>query len=78
MAPQPLLDAENITPRPVASRRPSEPPISTGFPVVTALTVKPLCMEYVSMSHAMTRSLVFTSGAGTSESGPRVAMIPAV
>src|SRR5438105_10418081 len=26
----------NMHPRPVASRRPSEPPISTGFPVTTA------------------------------------------
>jgi hypothetical protein len=32
----------------------------------------------VSITHAITRSLVFTSGAGTSESGPSVAMIPDV
>src|SRR2546430_2518103 len=67
----------NMHPRPVASRRPSEPPISTGFPVTTAVTVCRWCMEYVSMIHAMTRSLVFTSGAGTSESGPRVSNVPA-
>ena len=30
------------------------------------------------MIHAMTRSLVFTSGSGTSESGPKVSMIPEV
>ena len=28
-----------MQPRPVASRRPSDPPISTGFPVTTAVTV---------------------------------------
>ena len=30
------------------------------------------------MIHAITRSLVFTSGAGTSESGPRVSMMAEV
>ncbi len=34
-----------ITPRPVASRRPSEPPISTGLPVTTAVAVWPTCIE---------------------------------
>ena len=34
-----------ITPRPVASRRPSDPPISTGLPVTTAVDVWPTCME---------------------------------
>ena len=33
-----------ITPRPVASRRPSEPPISIGLPVTTAVEVWPTCM----------------------------------
>src|SRR5947209_138961 len=65
----------NMTPRPVASRRPSDPPISTGLPVTTAVTVWRLCMEYVSMIHAITRSLVFTSGAGTSASGPSVTIV---
>jgi hypothetical protein len=46
--------------------------------VTTAVTVCRACMEYVSMIHAITRSLVFTSGAGTSESGPSVVMMPAV
>ena len=46
--------------------------------VTTAVTVCRACMEYVSMIHAITRSLVLTSGAGTSESGPNVEMIPAV
>src|SRR5262249_6251174 len=74
------LSASFVTimqPRPVASRRPSEPPISTGLPVTTAVTVWPTRIEYVSMTHAITRSFVFTSGAGTSESGPRVAKKPA-
>ncbi len=31
----------NMQPRPVASRRPSEPPNSTGLPVTTAVTVWP-------------------------------------
>jgi len=35
----------SIQPRPVASRLPSEPPISTGLPVTTAVTVCRLCME---------------------------------
>ncbi len=35
----------SMHPRPVASRRPSEPPISTGLPVTTAVTVWRLCME---------------------------------
>ena len=37
-----FLSASRVTimqPRPVASRRPSEPPISTGLPVTTAVTV---------------------------------------
>lgn len=67
-----------MQPRPVASRRPSEPPISTGLPVTTDVTVWRMCIEYVSMIHAITRSFVLTSGAGTSESGPSVWMIDAV
>src|SRR5206468_11243187 len=43
-----------------------------------AVTVWPARIENVSITHAITRSFVFTSGAGTSESGPRVATIPAV
>ena len=34
-----------ITPRPVASRRPSDPPISIGLPVTTAVDVWPTCMR---------------------------------
>jgi hypothetical protein len=33
------------TPRPVASRRPSEPPISSGLPVTTAVSVRRACIE---------------------------------
>jgi hypothetical protein len=33
------------TPRPVASRRPYEPPISIGFPVTTPGTLWPFCCE---------------------------------
>ena len=33
------------TPRPVASRRPREPPMLIGLPVTTAVTVWRMCME---------------------------------
>ena len=39
------LSVTIVQPRPVASRRPSEPPISTGLPVTTAVTVCRLCIE---------------------------------
>jgi hypothetical protein len=39
-----LSRVEIMTPRPVASRRPSEPPISSGLPVTTAVDVWPTCM----------------------------------
>ena len=57
-------------PRPVASSRPSEPPIATGLPVTTAGTVRPLPIEYVSIIHAIVCALVPMSGAGMSMSGP--------
>ncbi len=57
-------------PRPVASRRPRDPPRFTGLPVTTAVYVCPTCIEYVSMIHAIVCSFVFMSGAGTSFSGP--------
>ena len=34
-----------MTPRPVASRRPSEPPMSSGLPVTTAVSVRLACIE---------------------------------
>ncbi len=64
------LSTQIITPRPVASLRPREPPSSIGFPVTTAVVACPTCIEYVSITHAMVCSLVPTSGAGTSRSGP--------
>jgi len=54
----------------VASRRPSDPPSAIGLPVTTALATCPTWLEYVSIIHAMIRSLVPTSGAGTSTCGP--------
>ena len=63
-----------ITPRPVASRRPCEPPMRSGLPVTTAVSVRRTCIEYVSSSHAMICSFVFMSGAGISLSGPNTSM----
>ena len=54
-----------ITPRPVASSRPSEPPKEMGFPV-TAAGVYPWRLEYSSRIQAITCALVLTSGAGMS------------
>jgi len=67
-----------MTPRPVASTRPREPPRETGFPVTTDVTVWPTCIEYVSMTHAIVCESVPTSGAGTSRSGPKTSMSSAV
>ncbi len=36
--------ATMLTPRPVASRRPADPPSSSGLPVTTAVVVAPACM----------------------------------
>ncbi len=66
------------TPRPVASRRPSEPPSSTGLPVTMLGTVWPMCTEYVSIIHAMTCSFVPRSGAITSTCGPMNGIISCV
>ncbi len=33
-----------VTPRPVASRRPADPPSASGFPVTAAVAVAPACM----------------------------------
>ena len=62
--------ADTITPRPVASVRPSEPPITRGLPVTTAGVVMPLVFENSSISHAISRGPVPMSGAGMSRSGP--------
>jgi hypothetical protein len=37
--------ARNATPRPVASRRPTDPPNSTGLPVTTPATELPMWVE---------------------------------
>ena len=54
--------------------RPSVPPLATGLPVTTPLTIcfcaEPTMFEYVSIIHAMVWPLVPTSGAGMSYSGP--------
>ena len=57
------------TPAPVADRRPSEPPSSTGFPVTTPGSY-PANLAYSSTIHAMTSGPVLTSGAGMSSRGP--------
>jgi hypothetical protein len=66
------------TPRPVASLRPWLPPISMGLPVTTPGTAYPTVMEYVSIIHAITCGLVFTSGAGMSFAGPMMMEISLV
>ena len=65
-----VSSSEKKTPRPVASSRPSEPPIASGLPVTTLSTEYPLFIENVSKIHAMIAGLVPTSGAGMSFSGP--------
>src|SRR5262249_32493657 len=49
----------------------------TGLPVTTDVVVWPTCIEQVSITHAMIWSLVLTSGAGTSFSGPMASTISA-
>ena len=39
------LSQHIITPRPVASLRPAEPPSSMGLPVTTAVVAWPTCIE---------------------------------
>ena len=58
------------TPAPVASRRNTEPPIEIGLPVTTSGTTWPICIEYVSIIHAIVCSFVAMSGAGMSMCGP--------
>jgi hypothetical protein len=66
------------TPRPVASRRPSEPPSATGLPVTTAVTVWRAVHRVRVHDPAIVCSFVFMSGAGTSLSGPMKSMSSAV
>ena len=49
-----------------------EPPLSTGFPVTTAGVGLPTILEYSSTIQLITVPFVFTSGAGTSFSGPMI------
>jgi hypothetical protein len=51
------------------------PPSDSGLPVTDAGMAWPLTIESVSMSQAMTRPSVFTSGAGMSTSGPSRGLI---
>ena len=60
------------TPAPVASRRKTEPPIEIGLPVTISGTAWPICIEYVSIIHAIVCSFVAMSGAGMSVCGPIV------
>ena len=54
------------------------PPIDSGLPVTDAVIASPWAIEIVSISQAITRPSVFTSGAGTSLSGPSSGMISQV
>ena len=63
-------------PNAVAISRPREPPSSTGLPVRTAGTLYPFIFEYSSIIQAMICPSVFTSGAGTSRSGPIASKTP--
>src|SRR3989442_1749384 len=60
-----------ITPRPVASSRPSDPPKAIGFPVTTA-GLYPWRLEYSSRIQAITCALVLTSGAGIDRKSTRL------
>ena len=54
------------------------PPIARGLPVTDDVIALPWAIETVSMSQAITRPSVLTSGAGTSLSGPNSGMISQV
>ncbi len=62
--------AHMSTPDEVAPAWARVPPTARGLPVTVPPRAWPLIMARVSMSHAMTRPSVFTSGAGTSLSEP--------
>ena len=59
-----------MTPYPVASVLPREPPPPTGLPVMTPGVYAPRIREYSSIIQPIICGLVPTSGAGTSWSGP--------
>ena len=58
------------TPADVAPAWARVPPIDSGLPVTMPGWCWPVVMAIVSISHAMTRPSVLTSGAGTSRSVP--------
>ena len=51
------------------------PPIDSGLPVTEPGSMRPCTIDSVSISQAMTRPSVLTSGAGMSFSGPRMGLI---
>ncbi len=64
-----------MTPKPVASVRPSDPPMPTGLPVMKPGYLAPMILSYSSMIQIICWALVMTSGAGTSCSGPTMRAI---
>src|SRR4029077_11866682 len=58
------------TPLAVAPAWARVPPNDRGLPVTEEGSACPRIIDSVSMSHAITRPSVLTSGAGTSRSGP--------
>ncbi len=63
--------AQSTTPDEVAPTWPAIPPMAIGLPVTTPGVTLPRIIETVSMIQDIIRASVFTSGAGTSRSGPR-------
>jgi hypothetical protein len=61
---------DTTTPVAVAPACKRVPPSESGLPVTAPGMFWPVTIDSVSMSQAMTRPSVFTSGAGTSRSGP--------
>ena len=66
------------TPDAVAPAWAGVPPRDSGLPVTDPGTSMPCTFSRVSISQAMTRPSVLTSGAGMSRSGPRSGMISSV
>ena len=66
------------TPDAVAPAWAGVPPRARGLPVTDPPTSIPCTFSMVSMSQAITRPSVFTSGAGMSRSGPSKGMISSV
>ena len=62
--------AHTTTPVDVAPAWAGVPPIESGLPVTEPGSNSPRIIDRVSISQAMTRPSVLTSGAGMSRSGP--------